>query len=459
MSSGAELRAGLRRRPRSNRRGAVLAVVLALGVPTTARADLAGHFGLNARTMGMAGAFTGVADDVSALYYNPGGLTQLEGLSLASGFLVGAPALDEDGRSVGMPTETSTYIHVGVPLAGRLKDYVALAVALNMPLTVQLQGKLYGKDEPYFLLYDAAVRMMQLRVGGAVRVPWEPLSFLSIGAAAQLYGSSVTPITVVAPVQRSVGGEPSDPDARLEGKFDFKVPLAASFSIGALAEIGDSWRIGLSYRSAQSIHIEVPVTLRARIVTSPTDAIELPVRAKLLFDTKHTPQQVTIGGSYRRDELLVSLDVSWIDYSSFVIPFPRVAIDLDTLRKAPGLGLLLGPNPVLLAPHVPEVRFVDVWVPRVAAAYRLLEWLTVSAGYAYEYSPLRTTDLPIFDNDKHTVSLGARASFLRPGGIIPGRLSLDLSLQELIYVVRSIHASDVGGHVFACFAGVKIVLL
>jgi len=34
--------------------------------------------GVSARAMGMAEAFLGVADDASALYYNPGGLLQLE---------------------------------------------------------------------------------------------------------------------------------------------------------------------------------------------------------------------------------------------------------------------------------------------------------------------------------------------------------------------------------------------
>ena len=49
----------------------VLLLTVSIG---TARADIASNFGLGANALSMSGAYTGVADDFSACYYNPGGL-------------------------------------------------------------------------------------------------------------------------------------------------------------------------------------------------------------------------------------------------------------------------------------------------------------------------------------------------------------------------------------------------
>jgi long-chain fatty acid transport protein len=48
----------------------------------------AGGFQINehsARAMGMAGAFTGLANDASAVYFNPAGITQLSGTNFLAG--------------------------------------------------------------------------------------------------------------------------------------------------------------------------------------------------------------------------------------------------------------------------------------------------------------------------------------------------------------------------------------
>lgn len=61
-------------------------LLIALAIPTC------GSIGLGTRAMGMGGAFTAVADDESAFYWNPAGITQVRIISL----MVGAEALGED---------------------------------------------------------------------------------------------------------------------------------------------------------------------------------------------------------------------------------------------------------------------------------------------------------------------------------------------------------------------------
>ena len=52
-----------------------------------------------AKAHGMGGAFTGLADDATAVYFNPAGITQLEGTQVSLGFSI--PTVDGKFKSAG----------------------------------------------------------------------------------------------------------------------------------------------------------------------------------------------------------------------------------------------------------------------------------------------------------------------------------------------------------------------
>ena len=441
----------------SARRTASLAVLLLLLSASSARADLASHFGMNPRTMGLAGAFTGVAEDLTALYYNPAGLVQLQGMTAAAGLLVGIPNLGEDADRVEMFHENSFYLHVGVPFSGRLKDHLAFGVSLNMPWGKYLDAKLYKKHEPYFVMYEASVMMLQFRAGGAVRIPWGPLNWLSIGGALQVFSAVRGQVGIYAPFQTAGQGKARDPDSRLEASAEMDVPTRFFFTLGAMAFLGERWRVGVAYRSSMSQDVEIPVTFTTRL-DSVLGKLEVPVAGKASFTSKYWPQQVSVGASYRHKRLLLSADLTWINFSNYVIPVGRMTLDIDRLKEDPRIKVIL-PDPELLAPLEPKVEMTDVLVPRLGVEYQFMDWLTARAGYFYERSPINSVDLPIYDCDKNGFSLGARASFLRPMGLLPGRFNLDVSVTDVWYVGRSVLGSEVGGHVFGFSAGVEVIFL
>jgi hypothetical protein len=78
------------------------------------------HWGVGARAVGMGGAFTGVADDYSALYYNPAGLGQLKTLEAHGTF--SHLSMTDRATFLGVETsESSSYtklnaIGIGVPV-------------------------------------------------------------------------------------------------------------------------------------------------------------------------------------------------------------------------------------------------------------------------------------------------------------------------------------------------------
>jgi long-chain fatty acid transport protein len=432
--------------------------LLLLAAP--ARADLANQFGISPKSMGLAGAYTGVSDDLAALYYNPAGLVQLKGMTVAAGVLFAFPFLSEDSTRLGMPNEESYYLHAGISFTGKLKDHLALGVSLNLPMGKHLSATLYKKQDPDFVLYDYSVQILQIRVGGAFRIPWKPLEFLTIGAAIQILGSLLGEIGFYSPFQRSdAQGNAADPDSRLEAWGHFEMPTTVFATVGMMAFLGDHWRVGVTYRQQQYIEVQLPIVFTTRLALSDTSRVNLPVAGTAIFKPKFFPHQVSLGASYQRKKLLLTGDLTWINYSNFATPFPEVKLDIDELKKDPGTSLLLGNNSVLLDPMQPHLEWQDVVVPRIGVEYQFLSWLTGRAGYFYERSPLKAADVPIYDCDKHGLTLSARASFLRPLNLIPGWLNIDVALEELIYAPRKIIGSDVGGHAFALSSGVELIFL
>ncbi|MBK9608413.1 MAG: outer membrane protein transport protein [Betaproteobacteria bacterium] len=70
--------------------------VLLLSFPLLGGPALAGGLstpGQGARALGVAGAFTAVADDGSAVYYNPAGISQIDGTSIETGLALISPQL------------------------------------------------------------------------------------------------------------------------------------------------------------------------------------------------------------------------------------------------------------------------------------------------------------------------------------------------------------------------------
>ncbi len=436
---------------------ALAAALLITTICGAARADLASHFGMNPRTMGLAGAYTGVAEDLTALYYNPAGLVQLQGMTAAAGVLVGVPGLQEDGDAVDMLRENSFYLHVGLPFSGKLKDHLAFGVSLNMPWGKYLDAKLYKKHEPYFVMYEASVMMLQFRAGGAVRIPWGPLNWLSLGGALQVFSAVRGHVGIYAPFQTASGNKAQDPDSRLEASAEMDVPTRFFFTLGAMAFIGDRWRVGLTYRSAMSQDVQIPVTLTTRL-DSVLGKLQVPVAGMASFTSKYWPQQVSLGTSYRHKRLLVSVDLTWLNYADYVVPIGRMTLEIERLKEDPRIKAIL-PDPELLAPREPKLEMSDMLVPRIGVEYQLLEWLTARAGYFFERSPINSVDQPIYDCDKNGFSLSARASFLRPMELLPGRLNVDVSVTDVWYVGRTVLGSEVGGHVFGFSAGVEVVFL
>lgn len=237
--------------------GAGLAFAAAL---STAEADIAGELvslgkktGVGARALSMGEAFTAVADDYSALYYNAAGMTQLSrselGVNLSYGMFGNSATLD-DGLATRRTLE-STKLNA---LSMVMTDGGRWALGLGYYTPISFDDPLYyrgagGKE----YAYDASGQMDHYRIGLAYMVSDK----MSLGLAASAVGGreqlQIQDGNTVRYLEEYTGFnlEPS-----------FLVHLSEMFSVGGSAVMLERLELEDTYQEKGSDRIESSYDIR-----------------------------------------------------------------------------------------------------------------------------------------------------------------------------------------------------
>jgi len=402
-----------------NSRWLALLLLLALALPVTAKASVAEIYGFGSRATAMGGAFTAVADDFSAVYYNPAGLVfqrqpalyhNNKGFRTEIGFLYAdpsmwvrrldagdldlhAPGYEAFPGGVSSPGETAG-INLGVvfepfDIGGLLPEKaVTFGLGLHIPSQRLYWWRPQVPEEVHFIFHeDYSQRMLILPA-----IAYKISDRLSVGIGTsilfkiktKIYGPINLPLEQldVSDMRIEVGYE----DVFLGSEFAFTLRPAPI--VGILAEPIDLLRIGLTYRGELYIH-DVGTTdpiLRITLPGLPPEALPgLAFGFDHRFCHFYTPHEIALGLYLQRlGPLRISLDVTWMDWSGF--------------RERERVS-----NPR------PEPVFEDTFVPRVGLAYEVNRRITVRCGYFYYDSPVpeQRGDNNDMDNDRHIFSIGS----------------------------------------------------
>jgi long-chain fatty acid transport protein len=390
-----------------------------------------------AAASGQGTAFAAQADDPSALYYNPAGMTQLPGLQMSIGTLIVGggyrytdPAgttyrADLDG-TVAFPPPFNFYLTAGLQsLDIPVLKNVTVGVGVNTPYGLIIN---YPKNVPFSALDTfASLPLFAIKPTVAYKVN----DWLSIGAGLDIYTFSGLAGEGGAEIQAFV-----PPDTNLELKLK---DTAIGYNIGLLFT---PWRtagkprlnLAFVYRSAAALN------LRGDFLVNGAKAADAAVDLKL-------PHIYTGGIAYwpirnARNEWKVEVDLDYVDWS-------RVR-DLD-VRLSTGV--------VLDEPR----EWKGVFVPKIGTEYRWLQvpslpgWeIAVRMGYIYSQTPVpeRYFEPAVPDANYHSVSFGMgflckdRGFFLgiipcspsqnRKGWWHPKTIGIDLAYKNQLYESRTI---------------------
>lgn len=281
-------------------------LLLAVGAGTAHAGGIGRPNVISARALGWGGAFTAIADDASALHYNPAGLAlqPRDSIVLGGSFVLAprryTPVYADGTRGEDQEPESSPIIVPYLGYSTRLwSQGIPSRVALGIGVWNTFGGQLtYPKGNPSVPALDATQTAVIEVVPG---VAYEVNDFLSIGAGFRV---GIGLFSVEA-TNRPRDGEFS--------AFGFGAGVSLGLMIKPVEElqVGVAWRSSLTTRNTGSGTMEI----------NPGD-----VRAVEVKHKQEWPQQASVGVSYRvTPKLRFSTQADWTDWSKMdkiIVEFP-----------------------------------------------------------------------------------------------------------------------------------------
>lgn len=310
----------------------------------------------DAKANAMGGAFTAQADNPSAVYYNPAGITQLEGLQVSANvdYAICNAAFDSNGTSAAgsrgktdgvqgeylIPSLFSTY---------KLNDQfsVGLGVFSDFGLGSEWPGGWEGRYIPGAV--KSKVSTMSINPTVAYK-PHEKIS-MALGLVSQ-YLDFKMENKIPNPFA------PFNPGTDLHSKLSGD-DWAWGFNVGFLYQIIDSLKFGVSYRSK----IKHKPGITQEITGMPT------FTGKTDFDL---PDILSLGLAWSGEKWTFEFDTQWTGWSTY----NKMALDYDTI-----------PDQTL------KQDWGDTWAYRLGAQYKINQFFDVRGGIAFEQTPVPVSTL------------------------------------------------------------------
>ena len=402
--------------------------LLMVGIIVSSATLFAGGFQINeagARAMSMAGAFAGLADDPTAIYWNPAGITQLKGTHITA------------GTTLIIPSSTFHGLKEETMLTGPAAEYEMesqIFTPINFYATQQLTDDLFvgiGVYNPYGLGSEWASDW----VGRYAAIKTEIRTFffnpvvayklsdkLSISAGFVFAYGDVT-------INRN---EPLADPATLQPKPDGNVNLegdgtAMGWTAGLLFQPSEDMSIGIGVRS------EVKFDFEGTAITTPTTLdfthpvagpMSVPLPNGPIEASMTTPMNVTLGLAFRGENTNYVFDAQWIGWSSY----DKLEVQFLEYPADP-----LHPTTSPLLKTSSDRNYKNTYIFRLGAEHKMSEEFWLRGGVLYDLNPVpdKYVEPTLPDSDR----LGLNIGF---GYDITDALTVDVAYMFLHFMKREI---------------------
>ena len=275
--------------------------------------------GPGGRASGLAQAFTGIADDATALYYNPAGLAHLVKTEISLGFHYLGVSTEVSPAGTSSPaTITATRLgNVGLALPVA-HTKLTVAAAYHLLRSFEHQRELNSARSRFRITEEGSIAAVALGAG------YQVSSKLALGAALEVFTGHNKYTENSAFFTGSV--QDSTDFVRIEPSYS-----GVGLNLGVLLAPVPRWRVGLLVRSPQKVAIKEEFSATG---ISPDNYNYESLASYSL----------RLGSSLTAGPLIFSGDMIWFDYSQIrfksnlvdLIDSAEVPIDIginDTLRN------------------------------------------------------------------------------------------------------------------------------
>jgi len=325
-----------------------------------------------AKAMGMGFAFTAQADDPSAIYFNPAGLTQLKGQNVMLGvtyvranggeYKGTTPVDDYTTGFTTVKSETQKSLNFFIPNAYYTKTtpdgYIAYGIGIFSP---------FGLGQEYENPHSSIFRNQITKIDLMTVVVNPTISFkineaLSVGMGIDyMYGKATLEKTAWSPALLAGGQNGNAFDLQLKGTGD-----AWAYNFGVLLKVTENLKVGANYRSPFSLNIkDGDVAISNVNVGAPAYATADGTKGST---TVSLPATFALGASYTTGKLTMNADADWTfwhSYSSLPLEFSSPVLPDSNAAK----------------------NWKDVCTVRLGAEYRVTDPLALRVGFVYDPAP------------------------------------------------------------------------
>lgn len=429
-----------------------MAIIAASAMPIMA---VASGYKINEQSAaGMGTAHAGraaMAEDASAVFYNPAAMTQLQTPQLAAGFTY----INGDGEFEGTSTNAAQFpgANEGLDNGGdflgeKVIPFFYYVHPLNEDLAVGVGVFTpFGTETNYndhFVGGGFADETALVSVEIQPSIAYKVSDQLSIGGGLDIVYMQGTLSKYVdqLPYNALVPGLNNTAFIGYENHYEVTGDdWGVGWNVGAYYQLSEATTIGFSYRSEIEIELEGDSSFadqtglqfynaQAAAVLGPIDSRD---QASLVPLT--TPHSATVSLTHQlTNDLLLQAGATWTGWSSFQ-NFDVIAVENTTGGLNDGFA-----DPSDLAGlgngyvgHIQE-NWKDVWAAALGATFQLNNQLALRAGYAYDQSPVtdeyRTARVP--SSDRQWVTLGLQY-------VVTPELSFDVGAAYLFMDAMSLN--------------------
>lgn len=335
----------------------VLVMVLTLGLSTGLNANGLNLNSNGSKALAMGGAFVGLADDFSAIFWNPAGMTQMkkEQIGLFVSDVIPSGTYEFALAGIDTSTETNHYVSGGIGYYKPISEKVTIGIYAYVP---SASGAKWSGDDlsnltsGLSLKWQSLVALVAVSPAIAVKVTDK----LSLGASLNIYYGFLDvkkPISDFGQMEEDVSG------------------MAFGATIGMMYQPSEKFSFGLTFKTPMTAKFSGDTTIPALALfgMSPTNNGEREAT---------WPMWIGAGIAIKpNDKLTITADVQYTNWKKMT--------DIPMVFDSPAVQAVIGDRADF------ELRWKDTVQLRCGFEYKVSPTFAIRAGYYYDPDP---TDNP-----------------------------------------------------------------
>ncbi|MCX8084693.1 MAG: OmpP1/FadL family transporter [Calditerrivibrio sp.] len=349
-----------------------------------------------AKALGMGGAFVAQADDPSAVYFNPAGITQLEKFQFSAGLSPISPVATFKSDQTGKETDAKKETFYIPNMYATLKITDSLSFGLGIFANFGLATEWPDNWEGRYITGGTKAQVVSLTINPNIAYKLNKNLSVAAGINIQRMDITLENKVKIVPYGNNYLVLSSDGHSALEGKDDWGV----GWNVALHYKITDNWNFGASYRSKikhefkeGTLNMTLPPaavytnTFTNTGLTTPAMNIQ-----KTGSATLELPDIFYIGTSYKIGSFTFEIDGQWTGWSSY----DKLRVDFEdgSYQEKPK-------------------NWNDSWAYRFGIQYKVNEILSLRAGIIRDETPIPddTVDPLVPSGNRWLYALGFGLNF------------------------------------------------